>query len=168
MRENKTSLRRVGLMIAVTSAACSLSARTARDSGTVPGAGVVQSAGDRQERVCVVEGDSLRMLTVRYSPATGDTLVEGVPFGKAHPATYPPYVAAVQWYLTAPVRFGKRLYAANHPPLVAQVEQLRFVGRYRGVPVFSAVEEETAVPSTIYLPVRPGCVFQPLVAMSPG
>jgi hypothetical protein len=170
MRENRTPLRWVWVMTTATSAACTVSTRTAREPGNVAAeSGGVQPARDRLEQVCVVEGDSLRMLAVTRSPTTGDTLVDGVPFRNAHPGTYPPYVAAVHWYVAdEPVPFGERTYVRNRPPQVARVEQLRFLGRYRGVPVFRAAEEEMAAPSTIYLPVRPGCVFQPLTALSPG
>jgi len=96
----------------------------------------------------------------------GDALADGVPFGNAYPSSYPPYVATAPWYVTGEfVRFGQRVYGRNDPPQEIASELLRFVGRYRGVPVFKVADEETVPPTIIYLPVRPGCVFQPLSAV---
>ncbi|HEX9938191.1 MAG TPA: hypothetical protein VGB15_13745 [Longimicrobium sp.] len=121
---------------------------------------------DPQAQVCVVEGDSLRMLRVMRSPA-GDTLVNGLPFRNVHPISNPPYIAGAGWYENhEPIRLGERDYATNHPPQVIAPELLRFMARYRGVPVFRAVDEDVKRPSYVYLPVRPGCVFQPFSIVS--
>jgi hypothetical protein len=169
MRLNRAPLRRVWAIAAVTSVACVPSARTLGEAGTMPpqaGSGQAD-ARDHQEQTCVVDGDSLRMLTITRSPTTGDSLVGGVAFRTAHPTTYPPYIATAPWYVThEPVRFGPRVYGSNHPPQVIAPELLKFLGRYRGVPVFRAADEAVAAPTIIYLPVRPGCVFQPLTGLA--
>jgi len=121
---------------------------------------------DPQESVCVVQADSLRLVAVTRSPTNNDTLVDGILFKNAYPATYPPYVATAPWYVAGEfVRFGQRVYANNDPPQRISLELLRFVGRYRGVPVFKAADETVTPPPTIYLPIRPGCVFQPFTAV---
>jgi hypothetical protein len=148
-------------------AACSPSRTGTPVASVAPAAGSGQrNQPNLDDMVCVVQGDSLRMVPVTRS-TNGDSLVDGVPFRNAYPATYPPYVAAAPWYVAGEfVRFGQRVYGRNDVPQQISPELLRFTGRYRGVPVFRAADEELTPPSMIYLPLRPGCVFQPLSAVS--
>lgn len=154
--------------VAIVSAVCQPYAKRSGRNGYEPATAhsVRPSAVDPQAQVCVVEGDSLRMLRVMRSPA-GDTLVNGLPFRNVHPISNPPYIAGAGWYENhEPIRLGERDYATNHPPQVIAPELLRFMARYRGVPVFRAVDEDVKRPSYVYLPVRPGCVFQPFSIVS--
>jgi len=120
-----------------------------------------------QQQVCVVQGDSLRLLPATHSLGSGDTLVSGVAFRRAYPETYPPYIERAAWYQAhQPIQYGGRRYVANHPPQTISPELLRFISRYEGVPVFRAADDRSTPPLYIYLPVRPGCVFQPFTAAS--
>ncbi|HET7229346.1 MAG TPA: hypothetical protein VFJ16_05055 [Longimicrobium sp.] len=148
-------------VVSAVSAICGSAEPNARAPGTVPdevrGVQAVQTA--RADQVCVVAGDSLRMVS--------DTTVGGVSPKNGQVPAYPPYVERAPWYQAqSPVPFGGRNYVGNHPPQVIEPGLLVFVGRYRGVPVFKAAEDPGNPPEYIYLPVRPGCVFQPLVPVS--
>jgi hypothetical protein len=111
-------------------------------------------------RVCVVEGTGLREVEAMYDPATGDTTVAGQPFAQAYPAT-PGYAAGATWYINdEPVQFmGRRYVRFGLPRVVAPADVARR-GEYGGVGVF-ADASATGTPDVIYVPVRPGCEFQP-------
>jgi hypothetical protein len=119
-------------------------------------------------QVCVVVGDSIRMITVTRSPTTGDTLADGVPFMDAHPASNPPYADEAWYRAHEPVRFAGHPYARNHPPQEIPGRLLRLAGKYEGISIFKAMDERANPPSYIYLPLRPGCVFQPLSIVTSG
>lgn len=86
MRWDGTPVRFVLAAAAMVSAICPLYTQpSGRDgSGPTTSDAVRPPAVDPQAQVCVVEGDSLRMLTVMRSPA-GDTLVNGLPFRERAP-----------------------------------------------------------------------------------
>ena len=114
----------------------------------------------RAIRVCVVENGMLRDVDVAYVVATGDTLVDGRPFAERYPATAG-YAAAMPFYIgNEPVMVGGRRYVKYGLPRVLAVSEVTRVGEVMGVSVFAEAGAMDA-PGVIYLPVRPGCEFQP-------
>ena len=113
--------------------------------------------------VCVVEDGELRMITAAYHSARGDTLVAGRRFADVHPAVTPPYAADAGWFQrSAEINVKGHLYTAYAQPRVIASNLLEPVGEFEGVPAFSEVGTG-AEPEILYLPVRPGCVFQQYV-----
>ncbi|HEX2188599.1 MAG TPA: hypothetical protein VHG51_06850, partial [Longimicrobiaceae bacterium] len=111
-------------------------------------------------RVCVVEGTALREVDATYDPATGDTMAAGRPFAAAHPAAAG-YAAGATWYVdNEPVQFMNRRYVKFGLPRVVAPADVARIGEHRGVGVF-ADASATGAPDVVYVPVRPGCEFQP-------
>lgn len=115
----------------------------------------------REITVCVVEGNALRTVTATFNPATGDTMVAGQRFATAHPATAPTYAAGANWYVQSDqMRFTDRDWVRFGVTRVIQPAQLQRVGEVQGTQVF-AETGATAPYQVLYVPVRPGCEFQP-------
>lgn len=110
--------------------------------------------------VCVIENGMLRNVQVEYASATGDTTVAGRPFGVAYPATTPFYAAGAAWYIQGdPITLDRRRYVKFGMPRVLGVNEVARMGEHQGVPVFA--EAGMTRPDVVYVPVRPGCEFQP-------
>ncbi|MEW5931321.1 MAG: hypothetical protein AB1941_27970 [Gemmatimonadota bacterium] len=111
-------------------------------------------------RVCVVEGTALREVEAMYDPATGDTVVAGQPFATAYPATAG-YAAGATWYINnEPITLNGRRYVRFGLPRVVGTTEVARTAEYQGVGVFTEATA-TGTPDVIYVPVRPGCEFQP-------
>jgi len=110
--------------------------------------------------VCVVENGALRTVQAQYTQATGDTTVSGRPFAQAYPATAPHYAADAAWFIQNEqiTVLGRRFVRFGLPRVLGTGEVTRIAG-HQGVPVFA--EAGAARPEVVYLPVRPGCEFQP-------
>jgi len=110
--------------------------------------------------VCVVENGALRSVPAQYTSATGDTTVGGRAFAQAHPSTTPPYAAAAPWFIQgdAITVDGRRFVRYGLPRVLGTGEVTR-AGEHQGVPVFA--EPGAGRADVLYVPVRPGCEFQP-------
>ena len=97
-------------------------------------------------RVCVVQGGALTEIEVT-DPASVQTTGE--------------YAGGAPWFINnEPITFGGRRYVKYGLPRVVGVTELGRVGDYQGVGVFG--EAGGMEPrEVIYVPVRPGCEFQP-------
>lgn len=116
---------------------------------------------ERTIQVCVVDNGQLEMISAIYRPATADTLVGGQPFNQVHPATVPNYAAGANWFLqSSEISFMDNTHVKYGVTRMITPSQLQRVGEYQGTPVFA--EAGTSSPwEVVYLPVRPGCEFQP-------
>jgi hypothetical protein len=115
--------------------------------------------GTRQVQICVVRDGALTTVAATYDPATNDTTVGGQPFATAFPAGAQ-YAANAGWYAGGgPIRFQNRRFVRFDLPRVLGANEVTRVGDFRGVPIFA--EAGRSRPEVIYLPVRPGCEFQP-------
>ena len=111
----------------------------------------------RDVQVCVVENGMLRNMTVQYNTQTGDTMMNGQRFT---PSTAG-YAAGASWFINnEPVMMMGRRYVKYGLPRVLGVNDVTRVGEYQGVSVF-AETGATGTPEVLYVPVRPGCEFQP-------
>jgi hypothetical protein len=116
-------------------------------------------------RVCVVQGTMLADVDAIYLPGQGDTVVavagQRRPFASVYPSTAPAYAAGTRWYIdTMPIRVANREYVKFGLPRVIAAGQLTRAGDYEGIGVFA--ETGAGSPqSVLYVPVRPGCEFQP-------
>lgn len=117
--------------------------------------------------VCVVDRGELRQVSALLDPATGDTATLA---GGAFRAAYGPgsqYAAAHSWFVAAgTLRLPSGKYRRQGPTRVIRADALRRIGWYpdakQGVAVYAAAQDGPD-PRLVYLPVRPGCVFQPYV-----
>jgi hypothetical protein len=120
----------------------------------------------REITVCVVTPQGqIQNVTATFNPATGDTLVAGQQFRTAHPATAPTYAAGANWYVTTDqLRFTNRDFVRfGVSRLITQPAQLQRVGEFQGTHLF-AEAGATAPYDVLYVPLRPGCEFQPYQA----
>ncbi len=110
--------------------------------------------------VCVVENGSLRGVPAQYASATGDTTVAGRAFAQAYPATEPPYAAGAAWFIQGDgITVDGRRYVKYGLPRVLGMHEVTRSAEHQGVPVFT--EGGAARADVVYVPVRPGCEFQP-------
>ncbi|HEX6371930.1 MAG TPA: hypothetical protein VF006_23605 [Longimicrobium sp.] len=110
----------------------------------------------REIRVCVVENGMLREAMAMYDTRTGDTTVNGQPI----PATTG-YAAGATWYIgNEPITVMGRRYVRYGLPRVLGVNEVTRAGEFGGVSVFAEAGAQGA-PEVLYVPVRPGCEFQP-------
>jgi hypothetical protein len=115
-------------------------------------------------QVCVIQDGQLRTVTAQFNPATGDTtmVVDGQTrrFRDVQPGTQA-YATGRTWFVQGePIQFMNRRYVRFGLTRVIGAGELTRVGEHQGVPVFAPTGQTTA-PDVIYLPVRPGCEFQP-------
>jgi hypothetical protein len=112
--------------------------------------------------ICVVENGMLREVSATFTPSTGDTTVNNQAFRTAFPTTAPTYASGATWYINNDsitvaddeyVRFG--VARVITPP-----SQLTRVGEFQGTPIFAQTGEESPQ-EVLYVPLRPGCEFQP-------
>jgi hypothetical protein len=110
----------------------------------------------REIRVCVVENGMLREVTAMYNTQNGDTTVNGQPI----PATAG-YAAGAAWFINnEAITVDGRRYVRYGLPRVLGVNEVTRSADYMGVPVFSEAGAQ-GTPEVLYVPVRPGCEFQP-------
>jgi hypothetical protein len=121
---------------------------------------------ERAITVCVVQDQMLTTVNAMYNPTTGDTTVMGRRFSEAHPATAPTYVAGSTWYVNnEPIMYNGRRYVKFGLPRTIGTTDVMRSGAYQGTNVFVETGT-TGTPTVIYLPVQPGCVFQPYQAQA--
>jgi hypothetical protein len=114
----------------------------------------------RNITVCVVQGGALTNVQAVYNTANGDTTVNGQPFATTYPATSG-YAAGMTWFINnEPITVMGRRYVKYGLPRVLGVNEVTRMGDYMGVTVFGEAGA-TGATEVIYLPVRPGCEFQP-------
>ena len=110
--------------------------------------------------VCVIENGTPTNVQAEYNTRTGDTTVAGRRFSEAYPVTGA-YAAGATWYINnEPVPFAGRRYVKYGLPRVLGATEVARAGEYQGVGVFTEAGA-TGTPEVIYVPVRPGCEFQP-------
>jgi hypothetical protein len=111
----------------------------------------------RDIQVCVVENGTLRNMTAQYNTQTGDTTMNGQRFSPSMTG----YAAGATWFINnEPVTMMGRRYVKYGLPRVLGVNEVTRVGEYMGVSVF-AETGAMGTPEVLYVPVRPGCEFQP-------
>lgn len=115
--------------------------------------------------ICVIERDTLRLVRAVIVRETRDTIVAGRPFAEVYPPVSPPYASGSTWFSqNEPIRLKSRwYYGGNHPPQRISPELLEPIGHHHGVPYFA--EAGDTIPEIIYVPVRPGCVFQSYIGI---
>jgi hypothetical protein len=113
-------------------------------------------------RVCVIdERGLLADVAAKFNPVNGDTTVAGKPFVEVYP-TEKRYAADARWYIDkSPLTIAGRRWVKYGLPRVIGSNELTHAANHEGVTVF--VEAGVALDrvEVIYLPVRPGCEFQP-------
>lgn len=109
---------------------------------------------------CVVRGGKLELVPLEYNTRTGDSTYQGVPLAQAFPLDST-YAEPAEWFAAnEPIRFAGRVFVRYGDPRVLGIHELTPVGAYRVVTVFAEAGSAGA-PDVVYLPVRPGCEFQP-------
>ena len=134
---------------------------------TPPPAAPPAAPAQRQIQVCVVQNGQLQSVAATFRPATGDTVVGSQAFRQAHPTTAPNYASAASWFMQADTMvYSNNTWVKFGLTRVIQAPQLQRVGDINGTSVFAeAGATPAAAPGApygvVYVPVRPGCEFQP-------
>jgi hypothetical protein len=122
-------------------------------------------AATRTDSLCVLRGDGLEIIPIEYS-ATGDTTFQGRPLRELLTAERG-YAQSRRWFIaSAPINHGGRLKVMYGLPRVLSPADLEVAGFHDGVPVFRERGDREAL--VLYLPVRPGCVFQTYYPIEQG
>lgn len=121
------------------------------------------SPNARDIKVCVLDGNELKNVVVQYDTLTADTTVSGRPFSEVYSGRDLPYAAGTVWYINSePTAFdGAGEYRKYGLPRILGVSEVEFSRSYGGVPIF--VEAGRPQAEVLYVPVRPGCEFQPYI-----
>jgi hypothetical protein len=118
-------------------------------------------AADGDLRTCVVKNGTMSNVEIETDPHTGDTTVAGRPFREVYPLTAE-YAAPARWYNRGePVVFAGLRMVRYGLPRALNVGDVVPVGTFRGVTVFTEPAMDRRRPEVIYLPLEPGCMFQP-------
>jgi hypothetical protein len=121
----------------------------------------VYTHGHDEIRICVLQNGNLQEVRVRYNTQTGDTTVAGRPFSEVFPPDPPGYAAGARWMiLNEPIPFRGRRYVKYGRARVLGAREVERTGEYQGTPLFREAGE-SGDPIVLYVPVLPGCVFQP-------
>lgn len=138
-------------------AACA-TGTTVRDDAPPPSVRTsVSPPVQRAISICMVEGGQLVQATATLDVATGDTI--WAPPGE--PAGTPTgYAAGALWFIrNEPIPVAGSSYVKYGTPRVVPMENLGRAGEFGGVPLFTD-DPLPRPPEVLYVPVRPGCVFQ--------
>ena len=118
----------------------------------------------REIRVCILQGGELQTVSATYRPASGDTVAMRGGRERAFADAYPvgrEYAARTGWFMNnRPVSFMDRSYVRVGLTRIIPSEELIRIGEYQGIPLFGEARTG-APPDVLYVPVRPGCEFQP-------
>lgn len=122
---------------------------------------------DGDLRTCVVRNGRMEDVEIEYNPQRGDTTYLGRPLSAAFP-TDSTYALNAAWYRDGePIWVGQGRYVKHGLPRILGTTDVVPVGTFRGVTVFAEPVANRGRPAVIYLPVRPGCEFQPYIATGP-
>jgi hypothetical protein len=109
--------------------------------------------------VCFLWEGRPREIPVWYTPATGDTIVDGRPFREWFPDPGP-YAGTRRWFIDAePITLDGRRYTPHGARWIFGVDHLRPAGVFDGVVLFAGADVP-GTPDVLYVPVS-GCEFQP-------
>ena len=118
-----------------------------------------EASAMREVRVCEVVDGELRETTRMVAPGA-ETTYSHAPPPPGLEFDYAAYAANKGWYINnEPITFNGRRYVKYGLPRVLGVTEVARAGAYEGVSVFSKGGSMRA--DVIYIPVRPGCEFQP-------
>ena len=166
-------MNRIFLAVAGTAlagACASNSPVTARPEPARTPSAAEQYAALADTSVCVVDRTTrrgLRPLAAKVEP-DGKVVVlvaeRVVGLDELHPVQAAAGYAANEHWVTAgePINLLDRRYEKVGPERLIAFDQLERAGEFRAVPVF-ADPSDPAPPRAVYLPMRPGCVFQAYV-----
>jgi hypothetical protein len=120
--------------------------------------------------VCVVDRTTRRGLRLLEGKVESEGHVVVLVSGRIqkleslHPVTAAAgYAARESWAISGdPLNVQGRRYEKVGPERLIPYDQLQRADDYRAVPLF-ADPKDPAPPRALYLPLRPGCVFQPYV-----
>lgn len=115
----------------------------------------------RTLNVCMVDGEGMRFVPVRYNVMTGDSLVDERPFSEVYPTTAA-YAEGAEWYINnGHIEIDSIIYTRYGLPRVLRPGELVRRQDYRGVMMFTEAEDPGGPYGVWYAAVRPGCEFHP-------
>lgn len=122
--------------------------------------------------VCVVDGEAkngLRSIAAKRDPETGDLFVmrgsKPQPLSRFHPEdARGGYAKSEAWYRSGEaIQHRQRRFVKFGPERVVPAKALAQGPKYRGITLYRDARESGAA-SVYYVPLGPGCIFQPYVA----
>ena len=109
----------------------------------------------------MIQNGQLQNINATFRVATNDTVIGTQAFAQAHPATAPNYAAGANWFIQADsMSFNDRTWTKFGLTRQIPATQLTRVGDVQGTSVFVQTGEQAPY-GTVFVPVRPGCEFQP-------
>jgi len=113
--------------------------------------------------VCIVRNGRLEEVEIEYNPQRGDSTYQSRPFSAAFP-TDSTYALNAAWYRdNEPIAFARGRYVKYGLPRILGTTDVVPFGDFQGVTVFAEPTMNRDRPEVIYIPVRPGCEFQPYI-----
>jgi hypothetical protein len=128
------------------------------------------AAGEKYDpiRICVIEDDMLKEILGFYDQNTGTTYVDRdgnlVELKEAFPLENG-YSATRTWYVNNDkIKCLDRTYVKYGLPRILETSEVKKVGMYDKVGLYAETGSPES-PEVIYIPVQPGCEFQPYQAV---
>lgn len=120
----------------------------------------------RPVAACVIRDGELTEIVFDYEFISGDSTYRGVPFSRAFPLDGQ-YAEPAGWFAGGEaIRFRPGPWFVKYGlPRELDRRDLVRVGEYRGVGVYAEVGQDASA-DVVYLPVRPGCIFQTYVPVA--
>jgi hypothetical protein len=116
-------------------------------------------------RICVVQERQLREIMAQYDRATGDTITNGRRFRDVYGGSAG-YAGGTAWFINQdPITLNGRRYRKYGLPRILGVTEITPRGAHEGVGIFGEAGVLSNTPDVVYVPVRPGCEFQPYQIM---
>lgn len=117
---------------------------------------------------CVLRNGRLESVELQiFSATSGDSTYQGNPIARAFPIDST-YALNASWYTGhEPLSLPADRYIKYGLPRVLEPTDVIPVADFRGVTVFAEPMANRERPEVVYLPVRPGCEFQPYVRNGP-
>jgi hypothetical protein len=110
---------------------------------------------------CVVRDGRLQTVGVLYDAATGDSLYGRQRLSQAFPVDST-YAGNARWFVSSePIRTAVGTYVKYGLPRILGATDVVPVTTFRHVTVFAEPSANLRRPDVVYVPTRPGCVFQP-------
>ena len=122
------------------------------------------TAQTKKIKQCVIEKGTLKMVDTEYDPSTGIYYVSvsgtRYRFDEAYPSGID-YAAAASWYINnEPITVNGQAYIKYGLPRILAINEIEKTSSFQTIGVYT--ERGTkGVAEVIYIPVKPGCEFQP-------
>ena len=122
-------------------------------------------------KLCLIEKGILKEVDAEEAPYEITAAINGKKqtIRKYAPPDFPGYAANQSWFNNdAPVQFKSMNFSKSGKPATLGIVELKKIGDYKSIGVYADAEKAADALTTIYIPVRIGCVWQAYTIQCPS